>query len=140
MAGSKSDYLEKKFLDWLYGNNAFSPPATVYVALSTGAYTDAATGTSMNEVTGGGYARASVANNTTNFPASTGTNPTTKTNGTAIVFPTASAAYASPVLSVYLVDAATGGNVLHGSDITSQTIASGDTPTIAASALTITED
>lgn len=140
MAGSKSDYLEKAILDYLLGAGALAKPATVYVALSTAAYSEAATGAAMTEVAGGGYARVAVTNDATNFPAATGASPATKANGTAITFPTASASWGT-VTSFYIVDAGTGGNVLYGGDLTTaKAVGSGDTATFAANSISITED
>lgn len=140
MAGSKSDYCEAATLNLWLGATAVTAPATVYIALSTAAYSDAATGSSMTEVSGGAYARVAVTNNTTNWPAATGTSPATKSNGTAFTFPTATASWGT-ILSFYIVDAASGGNVLYGGDLTtSKAIASGDTATFAASSITVTED
>jgi len=133
MAG-KSDYLENKILDFLLGGVSYTPPATVYIALFTAAPTDAGGGT---EVSGGGYARVAVANNTTNFPtASNGT----KSNGTTITFPTATADWGT-VVAVGIFDAATGGNLLFWANLTtSKTIQNGDTAQFAAGSLTFTED
>lgn len=140
MPGSKSDYLEKVVLDLVLGGGAFTKPATVYVALSTAVYSDAATGAAMTEVTGGAYARVAVTNNATNFPNATGTAPTQKQNAVAITFPTATAAWGT-VTSFYIVDALTGGNALYGGDLaTAKAVANGDTATFAANSITITED
>lgn len=139
MAGSKSNYLENRILDAVLGGPTFSLPATVYVALSTAAYSEAATGASMTEVSSSGtaYARVALTNNTTNWPSASGGS---KANGTAITFPTATASWGS-VLSFYIVDASSGGNVLYGGDLAApRTIASGDTASFAIGALTITED
>lgn len=65
MTGSFSDYLEKKLLDHVLGGVAYTPPATVYVGLATEAITDATTGTTVAEPTGGAYARVAVTNNAT---------------------------------------------------------------------------
>lgn len=143
MAGSKSDYLEAAILNYILGGVAFTPPTNtnpVYVALSTAAYSDAATGASMSEVTGGSYARVAVTNNTTNWPNATGTSPATKSNGTAITFTAATASWGT-VTSFYICDALSGGNVYYGGDLTTaKAIGSGDTATFAAAAITITED
>lgn len=140
MAGSKSDYLEKKILDYLLGNVTDFRSTTVYIALSTAAYSDAATGSAMTEVSGGSYARVAVTNDATNWPAATGTSPASKSNGAAFTFPTATAGWGT-VASFYICDASTAGNVLYGGDLTaSKTVASGDTATFAASSITITED
>jgi hypothetical protein len=140
VAGSKSDYLEAAILNLVLGATAFSAPGTVYIALSTAAYSDAATGASMTEVSGGSYARVAVTNNATNWPAATGTSPATKASGAAFTFPAATASWGT-VASFYIVDAATNGNVLYGGDLTaSKTIGSGDTATFASGAITVTED
>lgn len=83
MAGLGDSY-ENIMLDRLLGN---STPANVTIALFTAAPTDAGGGT---EVTGGSYARVTVANNATNWPAASGGS---KSNGTAIVFPVATATW-----------------------------------------------
>lgn len=139
MAGSKSNYLENKLLDGVLGGPTFTPPATVYVALSTAAYSEAATGAAMSEVAtaGTGYARVVMTNNATNWPAAVGGS---KSNAVAATFPVALGAWGT-VLSFYLCDAATGGNVLYGGDLaTPRTVAAGDTASFAAGSLTITED
>ena len=140
MAGSKSDYLEKKILDYLLGNVTDFRSTTVYIALSTAAYSDAAAGSSMTEVSGGSYARVAVTNDATNWPAATGTSPATKASGAAFTFPSATASWGT-IQSFYIVDASSAGNVLYGGDLTaSKTIGSGDTATFASGAITITED
>lgn len=139
MAGGKSDYLEKKILDLVLGATAFTAPGTVYVALSTAAYTDSATGSSMSEVTGGSYARVAVTNNSTNWPAASGTNPTVKSNAVTITFPQATAAWGT-VNSFYICDASTAGNVLYGGDLSAgKVVGIGDTPSFAVGALVVQE-
>lgn len=139
MAGSKTNYLENKILDLVLGGVAFASPGTVYIALSTAAYSDAATGASMTEVSASGtaYARVSMTNNATNWPAASGGS---KSNGTVVTFPTATGAWGT-ALSFYICDAASGGNTLYGGDLAaSRTIASGDTASFAAGSLVVTED
>ena len=59
--GSLTDYAEGKWLDHVF-NAAYSPVATVYVALCTADPTDAATGAVMNEVPdANNYAREAIA-------------------------------------------------------------------------------
>ena len=137
MAGSKSNYLENRILDAVLGGPTFALPATVYIALSTAAFSESATGSAMTEVSGGAYDRVALTNNATNWPsAASGT----KANGTTITFPTATAGWGT-VISFYVVDAASGGNCLYGGDLAApRTIASGDTASFAIGALTITED
>lgn len=141
MAGNKSAYLERTMLDQVLSAVAFTSPATLYLALSTSAFSTAATGSSMNEVSSSGtaYARVAITANLTNFPAASGSNPATKSNGVVFTFPTATASWGT-VLSAYLCDAASGGSILYGADLTaSKTIQTGDTATYATGSLVITE-
>jgi hypothetical protein len=141
MAGNKSAYFERAMLDLALSAITFTPPATLYLALSTSSFSTSATGSVMNEVsvTGTAYARVAITANLTNFPAASGSNPATKSNGTVFTFPTATAAWGT-ILSAYLVDASTGGSILYGADLTaSKVIQTGDTATYAVGALTITE-
>ncbi|SRR6266568_1847350 len=115
MAGSKSAYLEAKLLDFVLGDTSYTPPGTVHIALSTSPFDPTATGSAMDEVSGGSYARIAVTNNTTNFPNATGSNPAVKSPGLDIDFGTASADWGT-VYSAYVVDAGSAGNILYGSD------------------------
>jgi len=94
-------------------------------------------GTMPAELSGGGYARVAVTNNSTNFPATTGD---TKTNGTDIVFPVATADWGQIAL-VTIWDAATGGNVWYWATLlVFRDILDGDQLRIPAGQLQITED
>ena len=116
MAGF-SDYLEDKVLDHVFGGNAYTAPATLYVALYTVAPTDTGGGT---EVTGGSYARQTGA-----FTVS-GTNPTTASNSAAIEYPTATDNYGT-VVAVGILDASSGGNLLAYANLdTSKSVTTGD--------------
>lgn len=97
--------------------------AQMYIALSTAAYSEAATGASMSEMTGTGYARQTVT-----FGAPTGTPRATDNTG-AVTF-NAGATWSAAV-AMYICDAVTGGNVLAGADITSVTLNNGDSLTFA---------
>ena len=133
MAGSKSDYLENKVLDHVLGGGDYTRPATVYIALYTVAPTDAGGGT---EVTGGSYARVTVTNNATNFPAASGG---AKSNGTEIAFVEATASWGT-VVAFGIFDALTLGNLLYWADLTaSKVIDSGDTAKFAVGDLDLTE-
>lgn len=135
MAGSFSDYLEGKVLNHVFGATAYSAPGTLYVALFTAALSDSGGGT---EVSGGSYARVALTNNTTNFPNATGTSPTSKSNGTTITFPTATANWGT-VVAFGIFDASSGGNLICWADLNAnKTVNNGDTASFAASALTIT--
>lgn len=93
----------------------------------------------------GAYARVAVVNNPTNWPASTGSAPATKQNGTAVTFPASTAAWSSgaTALEIFFIadqSVLAAGNVIaYGYLTTPQTVnASGITPSFAASALTAT--
>jgi len=134
MAGSKSDFLELELLDHVLGNAAYTAPANVYVALFTVAPTDAGGGT---ECIGGSYARVTVANNATNWPAASAG---AKSNGTAITFIEATASWGT-VVAFGIFDALTVGNLLYWATLTvNKTIDSGDTANFAIGELDITED
>lgn len=133
MASGKSDYLENKYLGYVYTGAAFAAPANVHIALFTVSPNDAGGGT---EVTGGAYARLQRATTTANFTL-TGN---TLTNAAVLAWADATAAWGT-VVAVGIFDAATGGNLLHWGDLTaSKAIASGDRFELAAGSLSITED
>ena len=137
--GSFSDYLEKELLDHILGGADYPRPATVYIGLWTSALDDASTGSTANEVSGGSYVRKSVTNNTTNWPAASGTTAT-KSNGTAITFVTATGGWGT-VTYFAILDAASAGNILGWGQLTvSKAIASGDTASFAIGDLDVTLD
>lgn len=73
---------ERTVLDREFGS---ATPATWFLGLSTTAPND--DGTNFTEPVGGSYARVSVTNNATNFPAAaTVSGETTKTNGAKFTF------------------------------------------------------
>lgn len=86
---------------WL-GGTAPSIPATWYVALFD---------LTNTELAGNGYARVAVTNNTTNWPAGTGSVPLAKANGIAVVFPTATPSAWNAAAWFGLYDAATNGHL-----------------------------
>ena len=121
-----SDYTENLALTWLLTATAATRPSAWYLGLFTSATSDAGGGT---EVSGGSYARQSVA-----FTVST----STASNSATITFPTASASWGT-ITHVAVFDASTSGNMLfHGAVTTSKTIDSGDTFQVTSGNLTIT--
>jgi len=111
-----SDYLENQIIDHMLRAVAFTPPATIYLALYTVAPTDAGGGT---EVSGGAYARQSF----TLTAASAGAS----SNSADITFPTATADWGT-VVACAILDAATAGNFLMWSNLdASKAVANGDT-------------
>jgi len=131
---SKSNLLENELLDHVLGNSSYSPPATVYVALFTTSPSDSSGGV---EVSGGGYARVAVTNNLTNWPAAVSGS---KSNGTVISFPTATAAWGT-IVAFALMTAPTGGDILYwGAVNPNVSVPSGADASFAVGALVITED
>ena len=125
---SFSNYLETEVLDHVFGGNAYTAPSTLYVALFTTDNTDTGGGT---EVSGGAYARQSVA-----FTVS----GNTASNSADVEFPTATANYGT-VVAVAVMDASTGGNQLAYAGLSSdKTIETGDVFRVPAGDLDITLD
>jgi hypothetical protein len=122
-----SDYLENKVLDHVLGTTSYTMPATVYIGLSTGSFADDNSGT---ELTGGSYARQSIAFDA----AASGTTD----NTSAVDFPVATANWGT-VSHYGLFDASSGGNLLvHGAFASSKTVETGDVLRIGAGELDIT--
>ena len=123
---SASDYTENLALTFLLTASTATRPTAWYVALFTTATNDTSGGT---EVTGGSYARQTVAWTVTGDTAA---------NTSTITFPTASASQGT-ITHVAIHDAVTAGNRLfHGAVTTSKSIDTGDTFQITAGSLTIT--
>ena len=138
MANGKSDYLEGKILDHIFGIASFTVPGTVYVGLHKGDPTD--TGGSGSEVSGGSYARVAITNNATGWSRSV----STVTNDGVVTFPTPSADWATSgneVTHVTIWDASTSGNLLFSGALSvPRIILNGDPVSIAAGQLQIVED
>jgi hypothetical protein len=131
-----SDYLENKIIDHILRGTAYTAPTTVYVGLLTAAPNDTGGGT---EVSGGSYARASVATGTGTWNATGGTDGTTE-NTSAINFATPTAGWGT-VTHFGVYDATTAGNLLfYAALTTSKTINSGDTVSFGAGALSLQID
>jgi hypothetical protein len=151
-----SDFLENKLIDWLFRGQAIgitgasagagSGPTNLYVGLFTVNPSDTGGGT---EVTGGSYARVTVASSLANWAgtqaaasttASTGTTGTTSNNG-AITFPAPSANWGT-VTGFGIFDAVSAGNLLIWGALTAnKTVNNGDAaPSFAAAALSIQID
>lgn len=130
----KTNFERNRILGLRYGGGAYSPPATVYVALYTAAPTVAGGGT---EVAGGSYARVAVPNDNTHF-----TNPPVAgvtANLLAVAFAAASALWGT-VVAVGIFDALSGGNLLDFANLTTpRTVNSGDAFSFAIGQLQFTE-
>ena len=119
-----STYLENALLNATLRNTAYTSPATVYLALYTSNPTAADTGT---EVTGGSYARQSIA-----FSAPSGG---TTSNSATINF---TAMPACTVTHMGIRDAAAAGNLLYFGPLSaSKVVNSGDTFTLNSTDLAL---
>ena len=130
MAGFLTNYVNNKVLDCFFGGSTIVPPPTLYIGLSL---IGSSRGGSVSEPVGGSYTRVALANDSDHFgPAPAGT----KTNATAISFPTPSAGWGT-ILSVFIADGPAASNVLAMVDLpTFRTINLGDpAPTITVNAL-----
>lgn len=138
-----SNYLENALVDQLFRGQSAPTTSTLYVGLLTSAPSDAGGGT---EVSGGSYARVSVASSLANWAgtqsagstvASSGTGGQTSNNG-AITFPTPSAGWGT-VTHFGIYDASTSGNLLfYGALTIAKTINEADTVTFPAASLSVT--
>lgn len=135
--GALTNYLEDAIVGHLFRGAAFTAPTTLYIALFTATPGEAGGGT---EVTGGSYARVSVANASAQWAATAAGNGTTS-NVNAITFPAPTANWGS-VTHWAIMDAASVGNMLaYAALTTAKTINNGDAaPSFAAGALTFQID
>ena len=123
---SFSNYLETEILDHVFGGNAYTAPATHYLALFTAAPGEAGGGT---ECSGTSYVRKSVAFSVSGDTAS---------NSAAVEFDTAGSSWGT-ITHVGIFDASTAGNLMaYAALTTSKTIESGDVFRVPAGDLDIT--
>lgn len=140
MSSGKYEYWSQKLLNQMFGGTAYTFPTTLYFALFSATPSVSATGT---EATGTSYARASLACNTTNWPAISGTT-TTITNNVAATYATCTdaAGWSSGVnmVAAGIMDALTAGNLLYwGALTTAKAVLNGDTAQFAIAAITVQE-
>ena len=125
---SFSNYLETNVLGHVFGGSAYTAPATLYLALFTSNPDEDGSGT---EVTGGGYARQTVA-----FTVS----GNTASNTAAVEYATATASFGT-VSHVGVYDALTSGNLMAYAALTSsKAIDIGDVFRVPTGDLDITLD
>jgi hypothetical protein len=125
-------YFKKKIQDYLFGQTAYTSPATYYIGLLVVAGDNDGNYTEANY---GGYTRIGVANNKTTFTVAADDNYGTINNDIEIRFPVATSG-SSDVVEAGYFDAETGGNLLMtGTYVKSFTVA--DRPVIEANGLSI---
>lgn len=138
MASGKYEAYSQLILNYVFNGGTFSQPSNLYLALFSVAPTVSSTGT---EATGSGYARLTVACNTTNWPTISSTT-TTITNNVAQTMATATGNWSSSSnqTDAGLWSASSSGTLYYWGDLTTaKPILSGDTPSFAISALSVQE-
>jgi len=101
--GRISDTYADNLLDMAFSKDTNDFPATLHIGLST--TTPSNTGTNVTEPAGNSYARVAVTNNVSNWPAAAARS---KSNGTDIVFPTATGSWGT-ITHFAIYDSAVGG-------------------------------
>lgn len=123
----------------MFGQSSFTPPATVFVGLST--TTPGADGSNVTEPAAAtGYTRFAIPNDTSHFHAAPGQPPTgeRQSNTLIVQFPVATLDWGL-ITYVVLYDSASGGAFLgFGQLALPQNVVGGDIFQIAADTLTIT--
>lgn len=131
---SASNYLELAILDHILGGPDYTRPATVYLSLHTADPGE----TGASETSGTGYARKSVTNNNTNFPAAAAG---AKSLNVTTTFATPGAGGWGSVTHFGIWDAASSGNFLFGGALAiAKVINEADTVSFAGGTLTVTAD
>lgn len=124
--GSISDHLENELLDHVF-SAAYTPPATVYLGLSTADPLDDASG--LAEPSGNGYSRKAIT-----FGAAASREVAQSAE---VSFDAATGAWGT-ITHWALFDADTAGNMMaHGALGTSKEVVDGNTPSVAASEVTV---
>ena len=127
---SFSNYLENKVLDHVFGGNAYTAPATLYVGLHTSNPNEDDSGAEIS-TSGTAYIRKAVAFTVTGATAD---------NDAAVEFDTATASWGT-ITHCGIYDAESGGNLLAYAELaTSKVIDSGDVFRIPAADLDISLD
>ena len=143
MASGKYEALSVLLLNWLFNAGTFTQPTNLYVALFSVTPSVSSVGT---EATGSGYARITVACNTTNWPTISGAT-TTITNNVAQSFAAATGDWSS---AANQVAAGIVGGSSNSASLTSflyywgalteaKPVLNGDTASFAIGAITVQE-
>jgi hypothetical protein len=136
---SFSDVYEKKVLEHHLGKASTTMPTSLWIGLTTVVPTDADTGTTITEANYTGYARK-LMTLPGDWAAATGTSPGSISTAVLEQF-AACTAGTSTVIGLVITDAATLGNVVVWTTVTSVTINATQQPAqIASGALSVTQD
>ena len=117
MPGFFTRYANDRILDLIFGRTLFDPPEVLYAGLSLAGANRSGV---VAEPVGGGYARVAVGNDLVSF---TEAERGAKSNAAVIRFPPPEADWGL-IQSLFLADAAEGGNVLAMTDLSTRRIVS----------------
>ena len=134
-SGKSQDWVSK-LLNATFNAASVTFPATLYFRLWTTTISASSTGSSSGEAAYTGYSAVAVTANTTNFPTSSA--GASISNGTPITWGANTGGSETETFLV-IADASTAGNIKYWGSITSTTVATGDTPQINTSGLTVGE-
>jgi len=133
-AGAFSNYAANGFLDLMFRNQAFSAPTT-YIGLSTGTVSDASTGSTVLEPSGGSYGRVAVNATGGGSPAWSAASGGASSNGADVSFPSPTGSWGT-VVAAFAANTSvvgTGELLFYDNDnVTDQAITSGDTVKFAS--------
>lgn len=133
--GGLSGYLSRKLLDLAFGAVSYTAPSSIHSAyFSTAPHY--ASGSGAVEPSVGGYGRAEKTNNSTNFPAATGTAIASKTCATDIEFTDPTADQGTITASGFF-DAASTGNLLWSGQLTTPSTLGASTDNVRIPANTL---
>lgn len=135
MAGF-TDAVEQALLNHFLTDGAYTPPATMYIGLSSSTPTEA--GGNITEPSTGSYARVSTA--AADWGAASGTAPAVKSNTAVKTFPAATADWVAGANLTHFVlfDASSAGNALaFGALSTAKPVLNGDTASFGVGALAL---
>jgi len=131
---SFTNNLEAELLDHIFTDGAYSPPATLYIGLSTSTPTEA--GGNISEPSGNGYDRKSVA--AADMDAAVEGGPSSKDNGSELAFDQATGSWGTVTHFVVFTASSGGTALMFGSLTTSKTIDNGDVARFSAGDFEIT--
>ncbi len=102
---SATNFAKNKALDYQFGNTSYTPPANLYLGLSTTAISTS--GSNASEPVGASYARVQIPNDKSHFTnASSGC----LVNSASIVFPESSGSWGT-ITHLFLADDLTSGSI-----------------------------
>lgn len=131
---SSTNFAKNKILDYAFGNISYTPPANLYMGLSTTSISSS--GSNASEPVGASYARVAIPNNKTGFTyASSGC----LVNAGSIVFSQSSGSWGT-IVDVGFWDAVTSGSIWYYSTLGTPMIIQNLTiVSFSASQITISE-